>query len=54
MLVPQELERRKSAADAAFGKRFAAFAPRADEAAGAPIIDMTPKSAKLRLRFLRS
>lgn len=54
MLVPQELERRKSAADAAFGKRFAAFAPRADEVAGAPIIDMTRKSTKLRLRFLRS
>ncbi len=53
MLVPQDIESRKAAADAAFGKKFAAFAE-GNASTEAPIIDLTQRSSWLRLRFLRS
>ncbi|KQV64554.1 hypothetical protein [Rhizobium sp. Root1220] len=54
MLVPQELEHRKRAADGIFRKAFAAFAPDHDTAPGTPILDTTKISTRLRFRFLRS
>jgi hypothetical protein len=53
MLLPQEIEHRKRAADAQFGERFAAFAPSSEDEAGAPLIDTTKISSRLRLRMLR-
>ncbi|WP_086994309.1 hypothetical protein [Rhizobium sullae] len=52
MLVPQDIGLRKAAADAAFGKKFAAFAESHD-ATDAPIIDLTQRSSRFRLRFAR-
>lgn len=52
MLVPEDIGPRKSAADAAFSKKFAAFAE-SDDSTQAPIIDLTRKSSWPRLRFLR-
>jgi hypothetical protein len=54
MLVPQDLQQRKYIADAAFDKKFAAFAHERTEEPGAPLIDTTKISTRLRFRFLRS
>ncbi|OWV93193.1 hypothetical protein ATY81_15070 [Rhizobium sp. R72] len=54
MLVPQELEHRKRAADAAFANKFETFGPEADDGSGEPLIDATKISKRLRFRFLRS
>ncbi|WP_083199329.1 hypothetical protein [Rhizobium sp. AC44/96] len=54
MLVPQDLQQRKYTADAAFDKKFAAFAHERTEEPGAPLIDTTKISTRLRFRFLRS
>ena len=53
MLLPQEIEHRKRTADAQFGKRFPLYAHQNEGASGAPLIDTTNMSGKLRLRMPR-
>ena len=55
MLVPQDIEQRKAAADMAFEKKFSAYARPADVQGDAtPLIDLTRRLPRLRLRFMRS
>ena len=54
MLVPQDIEQRKNAADLAFEKKFSAFAPAVSIEHDTPLIDLTKKLPRLRLRFGRS
>lgn len=54
MLLPQEIEHRKRAADAQFVKRFAAFAQERETQPGAPLIDTMKARSLLRLRVPRS
>ena len=53
MLVPQDIEQRKNAADLAFEKKFSAFAPAVSIEHDTPLIDLTKKLPRLRLRFGR-
>jgi hypothetical protein len=53
MLLPMELEQRKRTADAAFDNKFSAFAHAGEGEPGAPLIDKTKLSSRLRLRFKR-
>jgi len=54
MLVPQELEHRKRAADAVFASKFEAFRQDPEEGSRGASIDTTKISRRLRFRFLRS
>ena len=54
MLVPQDLEHRKRAADAVFASKFEAFRQDPEEGSRGAIIDTTKISRRLRFRFLRS
>lgn len=54
MLVPADIEQRKGAADIAFEKKFSGFVPAAGVEHDAPLIDITRRLPRLRLRFGRS
>lgn len=54
MLVPQDIEQRKSAASIAFEKKFSAFVPVISMEHDRPLIDLTKRLPRLRLRFGRS
>ncbi|KQV30729.1 hypothetical protein ASC97_21045 [Rhizobium sp. Root1203] len=53
MLLPLELEQRKRTADAAFDKKFSAFAHKGEGEPGAPLIDTTKISSRFRFRLQR-